>query len=562
LVTSFLVRFAALAYWQTGAIENEGAEYARLAQNLREGAGFVGLAMPGTELLFNPLYPVLIAAASFITRDYEWAARLISLLFGGFLPLPVFGIASRLFNRRVGLVAALLTILHPLLVNLSFAAFSEGPYLLVLLSAVYLVVRALDQSSIWAWSLVGAAFGLAYLVRAEAVAPFLIAVVFAFAATKGRIATKSKRALAAIGVFLLLALPEAILIYRSTGKIMLEGKSTIFFDLGSRILSAEKSLATNRRLPDGHKPYSAITDVWGEDGFIYGSAASDWAMYAVDTDLRGTGTTMRTNAEVIREANTTLRDKVRLVYEALRHKAGVVVHRILSGWLGPPILLALALLGALRRPWRPPQASSRLFVALVPAAPIAAMLSAFWDEPRYYFVLLPFLLIWASNGLIELGLWIRASSAAVGWRLLATSAVSQYIIPSLIGLIIVVYPLHGVRSLGHFTSGSPATRVEKDLGLWLRQQQDRPPRIVDLSGGLSLAFHANAQHVQFPYSDGAVAIRFIDSEKVDFVILRRDGKFTQYYEDWLTRGIPDSRAELLHVSPEIDKNYLVYRWRG
>jgi len=85
---------------------------------------------------------------------------------------------------------------------------------------------------------------------------------------------------------------------------------------------------------------------------------------------------------------------------------------------------------------------------------------------------------------------------------------------------------------------------------------------VDLSGGLSLAFHANAQHVQFPYSDGAVAIRFIDSEKVDFVILRRDGKFTQYYEDWLTRGIPDSRAELLHVSPEIDKNYLVYRWRG
>jgi len=37
--------------------------------------------------------------------------------------------------------------------------------------------------------------------------------------------------------------------------------------------------------------------------------------------------------------------------------------------------------------------------------------------------------------------------------------------------------------------------------------------------------------------------------------------FTQYYEDWLTRGIPDPRAELLHVSPDVDNKYVVYRWR-
>ena len=253
VAAAFAVRVGALAYWQTGAIENEGAEYARLAENLRNGAGFVGIAMPGTQLSFNPLFPLLIAAASFVTGNYEWAARLVSLVLGALLPLPVFGIASRLFNRRVGLIAALLTVLHPLLVNLSFTALSEGPYITLLMSAVYVGVRALNHSSIKMWSLVGAAFGLAYLLRAEAVALFLIAVVFAFTATKGGTAVKCKLAVAAIGVFLVLALPEVILIYRSTGKVLLEGKSTMFFAVEHPYLIRRKEFEVDHKFPDGQQ---------------------------------------------------------------------------------------------------------------------------------------------------------------------------------------------------------------------------------------------------------------------------------------------------------------------
>ena len=559
IIASFTVRVAALAYWQTGAIDNEGAEYARIAENLRNGIGFVGIAMPGTELLFNPLFPALTAAASFVTHDYEWAARVVSLLLGGLLPLPVFGIASRLFSRRIGLVAALLTVLHPLLVMLSFATYSEGPYITLLLSATYVVVRALNHSSTGAWLLVGSVFGLAYLLRAEAAAAFLIAVMFALTATKGGATVKCKRAAAAIGIFLVLTLPEVILIYRSTGKVMLEGKSTLFFELGTRILSAEKSLKVHRQLPDGHEPYSAQTAVWGREGLIWKSAAYNWAHFAVDTHLRGTGTTMRTNAEVIREARITLKESFRVVKEAVRHKALVVFKNLFgNSWLWPPFLPALALLGALRRPWRRPQASSRLFVMLVPVAPIAATFSAFWDEPRYYFVLLPFLLIWASNGLIEVGLWTKASSAAVGWRLVARPVVSKCIIPGLIGLSIIIYPVKLAR--GYLTA-TFSNRIEKDVGLWIKRQQDHPVRIMDLAYGLPLAFHANAQHVQFPYCDGDLALRFLDSAEVDYLILRRGDDFTQYYEDWLTRGMPDPRAELLHVSPDVDNKYVVYRWR-
>src|SRR5216684_7066640 len=146
VVASFAVRLGAWAYWQTGAIESEGAEYARLAENLRNGVGYVGLVTPGAQLNFNPLFPLLIAGTSFVTHNYELAGRLVALIMGALLPLPVFGIASRLFSRRVGFIAAGLTLLHPLLVNLSFAVYSEGPYATLFLYATYVVVVALGQS--------------------------------------------------------------------------------------------------------------------------------------------------------------------------------------------------------------------------------------------------------------------------------------------------------------------------------------------------------------------------------------------------------------------------------
>lgn len=70
-----------------------------------------------------------------------------------------------------------------------------------------------------------------------------------------------------------------------------------------------------------------------------------------------------------------------------------------------------------------------------------------------------------------------------------------------------------------------------------------------------------AQYVHFPYCGAELALRFLDASKVDYVVLRRGEKFTEYYEDWLKRGIPDSRAELAYVSSgENAGKFLVYRW--
>jgi 4-amino-4-deoxy-L-arabinose transferase-like glycosyltransferase len=553
VAASFAVRVVALKTWGTGAINSDGAEYVTIAENLRKGVGYVGIVTPGLELNTPPLLPLLISGASFVTGSYVQAGRLVSLLLGVLLPLPVFCIALRMFNRRIAFVAAALAILHPLLINLSFTVLSEGPYATLLLTAVYLVLCALDRPSTRMWCGVGGAFGLAYLVRPETVAPFLIALMFAFAATKGALAIKCKRAIAAIAMFAALSLPWVILVYRATGKIRLDGKSTIVFALDTRILSARaNSDADHRSLGEQNDEPSSLPNLeswqpWQEK----------WASAAINTNLEGTGIWMRPNAEVVRQTHITVKELVQIIGKAMRKNAPAFLQQLSSKWLGAPLLPALALLGVLRRPWRRPLASSRLFVLLVPATAVVATFFALWTFPRFYFVLVPFLLIWAANGLVEFGLWMRASGAAAGWRWLGPG-VSKYIIPGLIGLGAMIYPLKGVRALYEFSEGSPHSQMVEEVGLWIGQQQDHP---ITIMATIPLAYYAEARFVAFPYCSGELALRFLDAARVDYIVLRRSEKFTQYYEDWLMHGIPDSRAELVNVSSDADPGeFMVYRW--
>ena len=554
VLASLAVRLAAWAHWPATAIESEGAEYARLAENLRNGIGFVGLVTPGAQLNFNPLFPLLIAAVSYVTHNYELAGRLVALIMGALLPLPVFGIASRLFNRRVGFIAAALALLHPLLVHLSFTVFSEGPYATLLLSAVYLVVRALREPSLKWWSLAGAGFGLSYLVRAEASAVFAIALLFAVTATGGSLGLRSKQAAAALLVFVALALPEVIFIYRSTGKLHLEGKSTIFFYTGKRILAAETRPGLDYESPGGqHEVPSPAPNV--ESGQSW---QDKWAFYGIDSHLKGMGFPMRLHAEVIRETHITLKDQFRLLLRGVRQNAPVLFQRLSSDWLGAPLLPALALLGAVRRPWRGPQTSSRLFVLLVASAPVMATFFALWNEQRYSFLLVPLLCVWAANGLVAVGLWAKASSAAAGWRVFSRPVIAQGIVPGLIGLAMVISPIKGVGRVYVFADDA-SSPINKELGVWIGRQQTFPVRIMDLS--IPLAYHAGAQFAYFPYTTGELALRYLDAVQVDYVVFRRGEKFTHYYEEWLAHGIPDPRAELVDVSsvPGAEK-FAIYRW--
>jgi hypothetical protein len=382
---------------------------------------------------------------------------------------------------------------------------------------------------------------------------------FALAGTKGDLTVKCKRAAYAIVVFLALALPEVIFIYRSTGRLLLEGKSTILFSYtGGRILAAERNPGVVYVSADGQREVpSPAPNVKGGYPERW---EEKWAFYGIDSQLKGTGSAMRPFAEIARETKINLKYRFPLIAKGLRQNIPGLFAELSSRWLGAPFLPALALLGALRRPWRGPQASPRWFVMLVAAAPVAATMFVLWGDTRYYFVFVPLLCIWAANGLFEVGLWAKASIVGAGWRVLAHPAFSQCFVPGLLGLAMIISPFKEVTANYEFSDSAPPTRIDKNVGLWIGRQQDRPVRIMDLS--LPLSYHAGAQlHLYFPYCTGDLALRYLDAAQVDYVVLRPGKKFTKYYEDWLTQGIPDHRAELLQLPSEAAvAKFVIYRW--
>ncbi len=77
----------------------------------------------------------------------------------------------------------------------------------------------------------------------------------------------------------------------------------------------------------------------------------------------------------------------------------------------------------------------------------------------------------------------------------------------------------------------------------------------------TVAFHADADYVHFPSCDPSTAIRYMQKEKVDYVVFRRGFDQPRYYKEWLTAGIPDARAQMVYATPESDPSgILIFRW--
>ena len=98
-----------IAWWATyvRGIENEGAEYARLAENLISGHGYVGI-FGGPHVFFPPLFPWLIGFVSLGVHDVETAARVVSLFAGCGIVALVWAIGERQHWSRTGMPAVLI----------------------------------------------------------------------------------------------------------------------------------------------------------------------------------------------------------------------------------------------------------------------------------------------------------------------------------------------------------------------------------------------------------------------------------------------------------------------
>jgi 4-amino-4-deoxy-L-arabinose transferase-like glycosyltransferase len=509
----------------TGAINWETVPYTRIAQSLVAGKGYVGLVAERMDLMYPPLFSLLIVVASRVLHDWQLAAQSVSVIMGALLTLPVFFICRLLYDDKVARVGALLVGLHPLLLHVSAQGLSEGPYLALLMAGIYYSMRAIELPMRKTLLLAGLFFGLAYLTRPEAfIYPFLATVLVMVSARRPTGQTVLHAGLL-LTFFLIVATPYIVFLSLQTGYLCVEAKSPMIHFL-------------NQGNAKGNSPFE------------------------VDEGLNERGGWMRSRRSVIKDPDARFALGLKYGVGAAKHNLSVIVDALGSSRsLGSPVLFALAVIGFFRKDWtRELTKYQALLVSIVVFTTLALLWKATNFRPRYYSAFLPSLLVWAAKGVTELAHWTRSMFSMFTRRSVVSERAADVVQWASVGALLLLASL-GVSQLWDFAAFGSESKVFIEMGAWLKNAGPEAKTVMDTTQ--SIAFHADASFVPFPECASAVALRYLDKKGVNFIVLRTAPvKGRRYLQDWLQHGIPDRRAELVYSrETAMFGKVLIYKWK-
>ena len=208
---------------QPEVIHNDGTEYVRHVKQVLSGHWTAGKSAP--------LYPVLTAFASLITKDYEMAGIWISVIFGTLTVLAVFFLGKEIFGEAAGIVSALFAAVQPFLYMSSGSVLTESMYYFFLAASVLFGLKAFNQGRCLQIILFSLFTALAYLTRPEAVGFLLIFgvwVLFVNPPERKRGWVKRTGIILAVVVgFLIFSSPYLILLRKETGRWGISKKAAI-----------------------------------------------------------------------------------------------------------------------------------------------------------------------------------------------------------------------------------------------------------------------------------------------------------------------------------------------
>src|SRR6266481_3132809 len=166
-IAALILRFLWIFHWPL-SIESEGVYYARIAENLIAGRGYVGAREAGKQLLYPPLYPVLIAGVTEFVRNSELAGRIVSVICGTFWIVPLMFITRSVLDETAGVISGIITAFGPPMIAISCTVQSEPAYLVFQAAGIFFALHVWSNLSKWNSYLAGLSFGIAYLARPEA----------------------------------------------------------------------------------------------------------------------------------------------------------------------------------------------------------------------------------------------------------------------------------------------------------------------------------------------------------------------------------------------------------
>jgi 4-amino-4-deoxy-L-arabinose transferase-like glycosyltransferase len=500
-------------------VENEGAEYVRIAVNLADGHGYVG-TMSGPQLLFPPLYPILIRTGFFLTDSPVTSARAVSILAGTLLVPLLFLIVSTIYGRRPAWIAAIIAALYPFLIGFSAATYSESLYTTLLAGVVYFAIAGLRLPPMHVFVALGSLLGLAYLTRPEIMGQIavLALIICAAAAWKRRLSYGISGIAIALACCAVFASPYVVYLGRHTHHFRIEGKSEVNYALISRINS-------------GMDPDTA-------SGGLSATGEEEGPLLNPNSFI-GKSIIPHSVRKIAHFFSTAASRNARGLYDEL-----------LPGYFWLP-LLTLCLFGLFRSAWSAERTLVEILLLTMFVLAAVPVLIAPFLSWRFVLPMMPFIIIWAAKGIDELGEWIRQSleNLLPSGRIGFPAQLATVVVLSAIVLVTGVKTTRGVYDL----KGAYASSLYlKDAGLALANRA-RGKTVVD--DGTVLPFYSGATWMPLPTAPPPILLRYFEEHHPNFVVINN----TKPAEHALSEAIkawPNAHALSLNLKSPLT----IYEW--
>jgi 4-amino-4-deoxy-L-arabinose transferase-like glycosyltransferase len=494
---AFVLRWLFLRCFEY-VISPDGVAYVTLGRNIVAGDFREGLSA-----YYPPLYPLLVGLSTLIFREPELGGRMVSVIAGSLLVVPVFLLIREWYGLRAARPGAALVALHPLLIYYSTTLLTESTYTLFFTCGVCAGWTALAGAKVRAHLLAGVLFGACYLLKPEA-AGFLMLLLVPTLGMKFFKTGRSWRAAAAnasalVAGFLLLALPYLVYVHAVTGAWMLSEKFAGHLWQGAR--------APGDVLP----PPAAATFV---------------------PDL--------TTAVV-------------QLTKALRSEFEVF------NLIFPTAFTLLAGLGLFRAAWTRARVAREMYLACFIAATVAGY-AVTLPNIRFLVPLLPLLLCWVVKGIFEFEAWTVATARRLAVRHRVVTVARKMVVPLVVAALLAsllplcVYLMRGDKWSDY--------HGQKRAALWIKEQTAGRAPVVMATVPVA-AFYAQGRHVALTDEGYEKLVERARREGVDYVVVNERNVKQMSLRTLLDEQVRHDELRLAHTLADAPGHrILVYKLAG
>jgi hypothetical protein len=447
-------------------ISNDAVHYINIAKAIKEGI------LPSETILYSPGYPIFIMFINFLIKNYILSSKLVSLLSGILLLIPLYLLAKDVSDRKVAIIAVILASFNPMLVDYSLSSLTESVYTFLFVALLYVFFSSFKNISFSNILLIGVISGLLYLVRPEGIMIFLLIIIILFYKNYQKKGNILKIGLVIL-VFFSFSFPYVLSLYLETGKWRISGK-TMNLEFYPRYKEDDLSYQKRR--------FSLIND--------------------------------ETKNSIERKDFSAF--KYFLIHKkqfSLQYlKEAINIYYLIIPEVFPPLLFIFLGFGLLNIKNRI-QMKKMLFLLFLFLQPVILVVLHPSDS-RFFVPLIPLGLIFAGNGII---FFYNTVNDKLKNMSIISNSLSYYLFLFITVLFIFFQCLYPITSVIRNYRGGSYYEEHKNAGIYLRgivKKED-----VFASTIICAGFYAGGKNTILPFADVDEAIKWARKKNVKFLVI-------------------------------------------